>query len=352
MSTTSPFALMPASVAYFIHRDQQTTGPFSEDEVRAKFHAGEIQDDTLVAKEGSTQWTPLSETTLSEPKIQLKTDAAGAAAAASDLQFDRAEFAQPKSGAVTCSICKQPVHDAYFHINGRVACAACKERIETSGAGRVTMIGFGKSVLFGAGAAIAGAVVWYAVSELTHAQWGLIGIVVGLMVGLAVRKGSRGWGGWQYQALAMVLTYFAIVGTYVPPLFAAMKSHLHASSSTAVKGTDSAQSNSMASNDDGRADDQDTTTNSLPTDSRPHHKSALASVLSRVPKPLRHGVGIVLLSVVIFAIACALPFLEGPANFMGWIIIAIALYQAWKINRRVPLEITGPHKIAPTPGAA
>ena len=271
---------MPAAVAYFIHLNQQTTGPFSEDEVRAKFLAGEIKEDTLVAKEGSAQWTLLSETTLSEPKIDTT------AAAASDLQFDRAEFAQPKSGAVTCSVCKQAVHDSYFHINGLVACGACKERIESSGAGRVTMIGFGKSLLFGLGAAIAGAVIWYAVSELTHVQWGLIGIVIGLMVGVAVRKGSRGWGGWQYQTLAMVLTYFAIVATYVPWLLKGMRTE-------------------------------------------------------------GHEVSLPLLAFV-FAYACAVPFLMGAKNFMGWIIIGIALYEAWKINKRVPLEITGPYKIAPT----
>jgi hypothetical protein len=300
---------MPASVAYFIHRDQQTTGPFSEDEVRAKFHAGEIQEDTLVAKEGSTHWIPLSETTLSEPNSQLKTDGTGSTtAAATDLQFDRAEFTQPKSGAVTCSICKQPVHDAYFHINGRVACAACKERIQTSGAGRITMIGFGKSVLFGTGAAIAGAIVWYAVSELTHVQWGLIGIVIGYLVGIAVRKGSRGWGGWQYQTLAMVLTYLSIVSTYIPPLLNAIDSGRDIAATHPIIGNNQSGSNNSAPN--------------------PVIKYAL-----------------------VFALACAAPFLAGAQYFLGWIIISIALYQAWKINRRVPLEISGPYKIAPTPVA-
>ena len=281
---------MPASVAYFIHLNQQTTGPFSEDEVRAKFRSGEIKEDTLVAKEGSAHWTPLSETTLSEPKVQLKTGTAeSTTATSSDLQFDRAEFAQPKSGAVTCSVCKQAVHDAYFHINGLVACTACKERIETSGAGRVTMIGFGKSLLFGVGAAIAGAAIWYAVREVTGFEVGLIGIAVGLMVGVAVRKGSRGWGGWQYQTLAMVLTYLAIVATYVPLLLKGMGAQEHAVTLPFV--------------------------------------------------------------IYVFVLACAVPFLAGAQNFMGWIIIGIALYQAWKINHRVPLEITGPYKIAPTSSA-
>lgn len=281
---------MPASVAYFIHLNEQTTGPFSEDEVRAKFHAGEIKEDTLVAKEGSAHWTPLSETTLSESKVQLRTGTVeSTTVTSSDLQFDRAEFAQPKSGAVTCSVCKQAVHDAYFHINGLVACAACKERIETSGAGRVTMIGFGKSLLFGVGAAVAGAAIWYAVRQVTGFEVGLIGIVVGLMVGVAVRKGSRGWGGWPYQTLAMVLTYLAIVATYVPLL---------------LKGIGA-----------------------------PEHAVTLPLVI------------------YVFVFACAVPFLAGAQNFMGWIIIGIALYQAWKINRRVPLEITGPYKIAPAASA-
>ena len=43
---------------------------------------------------------------------------------------------------------------------------------------------------------------------------------------------------------------------------------------------------------------------------------------------------------VVFAIALAMPFLAGAGNFMGWIIIGIALYEAWKLNRRLP--ITGP----------
>ena len=281
---------MPASVAYFIHLNEQTTGPFSEDEVRAKLHAGEIKEDTLVAKGGSAHWTPLSETTLSESKVQLRTGTVeSTTVTSSDLQFDRAEFAQPRLGAVTCSVCKQAVHDAYFHINGLVACAACKERIESSGAGRVTMIGFGKSLLFGVGAAIAGAVVWYAVTKITGLEIGLIAIAVGFLVGIAVRKGSRGWGGWQYQTLAVVLTYFAIVATYVPPLLKGMGAQEHA-----------------------------------------------------VTLPLL---------IYVFVFACAVPFLAGAQNFLGWIIIGIALYQAWRINHRVPLEITGPYKIAPASNA-
>ena len=43
----------------------------------------------------------------------------------------------------------------------------------------------------------------------------------------------------------------------------------------------------------------------------------------------------------VVAFALVVPFL-GSTGFMGWIIIGIALYEAWKLNRRVP--ITGPFR--------
>ena len=57
--------------------------------------------------------------------------------------------------------------------------------------------------------------------------------------------------------------------------------------------------------------------------------------------------------VLIFVLACAAPFLAGASNFMGWIIIGIALYEAWKINRRATVQINGPYAVNATvpPGA-
>ena len=45
-------------------------------------------------------------------------------------------------------------------------------------------------------------------------------------------------------------------------------------------------------------------------------------------------------------LACAAPFLAGVQNVIGIVIIGIGLYEAWKLNRRVPFEITGPHPVA------
>jgi hypothetical protein len=47
--------------------------------------------------------------------------------------------------------------------------------------------------------------------------------------------------------------------------------------------------------------------------------------------------------VMVFGLAFAAPFLAGAKNIIGILIIGIALYEAWKINRKVP--ISGPFRI-------
>ena len=58
---------------------------------------------------------------------------------------------------------------------------------------------------------------------------GLIAIVVGLMVGVAVRKGSKGRGGWFYQTLAVVLTYGCICAQYMPDIVQGFVQHVRES---------------------------------------------------------------------------------------------------------------------------
>ena len=62
------------------------------------------------------------------------------------------------------------------------------------------------------------------------------------------------------------------------------------------------------------------------------------------------------LFVVVFAgFAYALPVLVGFQQPIGLFIIGFALWEAWKINRRVRLEIQGPYTLGPAeaePGPA
>jgi hypothetical protein len=65
----------------------------------------------------------------------------------------------------------------------------------------------------GFGAAVLGAGIYFGIAALTGYEFGLVAIVVGVLVGSAVRKGSNGRGGWRYQLLAKFLTYTAVVVT-------------------------------------------------------------------------------------------------------------------------------------------
>jgi hypothetical protein len=187
------------------------------------------------------------------------------------MQFDKVETTGASAPPV-CTRC-QRVLDEYFELGGRLFCRPCIDGFNGGAGGGA----FGRGLLFGTGAAAVGCLIWAAILRLSGgSSFGIIGIVVGLFVGIAVRKGARGLGGWKFQALAMVLTYLAITTSTVPALI----------------------------------DD------TVPT----------ASVI-----------------VIAFVNAAVAPFMGGT-GLMGWIIIGIALYEAWKINRRVP--IAGPFRFS------
>jgi len=190
------------------------------------------------------------------------------------------------AGAPVCGRCQAAIADAYYEVNGHVVCAGCKTALEQSatGSGASRML---RATAFGLGGAIVGAGVYYAILVVTGYEIGLVAIAVGWLVGRGVQKGSDGTGGWAYQALAVGLTYLAIVSTYVPFIVNAMTA-------------DEAQAGVVA----------------------------------------------------LLALAAAAPFLAGFENVLGILIIGFALYQAWQMNRRVPMTINGPYAVGRGAGAS
>jgi len=209
---------------------------------------------------------------------------------ASGLQFDRAEFEGGTASAASCAACQQPLTDAYYEVGGAVTCEGCKRRIEAewnqpsdfgARAGR-----FARAFVFGLGAAAAGCGLYYAVLAISGYHLGLIAIVVGLMVGNAVSKGARGRGGWLYQLLAIVLTYTAIVLSFIP------------------------------------------------------------DALKTLPPPEGEGMlEAVVRGIAVVAIVYVAPVLGG-VGILGGLIIVFGLYEAWKLNRKATLQITGPYSLA------
>lgn len=221
-----------------------------------------------------------------------------------DLQFDRAETAPPPPlwgtgepvppgatplpGITTCAACGEPIADVYFEGNGKVVCPRCRDAVLASQTTSAGPVGFIKGLVLGVFAGAVGAAVWYGVRVMFNTEWSIIAIGIALLVGGAIRYGSGGRGGVVYQILAVVLTYLSICANYVPDIYRAM--------------TTSEQAGDL-------------------------------------PAP------VLLLSAFVFSLK--VPFLLGIENFMGWIIIAIGLWVAWRSNQPNRLNFTGPYRLAP-----
>lgn len=247
------------------------------------------------------------------------------------LQFEKAEFAQdPPAGAV-CAYCQDPLGDSYYEVSARVACPRCKDKVATQGTQGSRFGRFARATVFGAGAGAVGASLWYAVRALSGYEIGLIAILVGYMVGVAVRVGSRGRGGPLYQVLAVFLTYAAIVSTYVPMIVSGImrvpKTH-QGKSSKAVP-----QANPAA----------DAPVADAPAAAEGGEERPIEAIKLTPGKAL---LALGAFALVVGALAFAAPFLQGFENVIGVLIIGFGVWEAWKINRRTAPTIAGPFRVA------
>jgi hypothetical protein len=244
-----------------------------------------------------------------------------------ELQFDHAERARPTAGTA-CAVCKQPITASYFEINGKIACARCRGRIlSVWNRGSAAQRG-AKAFGLGALAAALGAAAYFGIAALTGYQFGLIAVLVGLAVGIAVRTGSSGRGGWRYQLLAMFLTYSAVVATDSGLIARELRKDLRAR-------VDSLKARGMPDSSARRA----AVVAELP---------ALADTAAR-PRPVRSRPGplaFLLGLALITTMAYAAPIMIGIASPLHLLIAAFALYEAWRLNRGAAFTVTGPYSVA------
>ena len=136
-----------------------------------------------------------------------------------DLQFQHAEpiaeATSSEGSAQNCVVCKQPAGGTYFQAQGQVVCPLCAERIQAvqQAAPALSLM---RAALYGGAAALGGCALYALVAIVLHAEIGIIAILVGWMVGKAIRHASYGRGGRAQQILAVALTYFAITTSYIP----------------------------------------------------------------------------------------------------------------------------------------
>lgn len=238
------------------------------------------------------------------------------------LQFDKAEYEQPKGGA-SCAVCKCDIPDSYYEVNGQIACATCRERLEKVYHGGSGTKRFLRALIYGIAAGMVGFALWFAVAHFLNLESGLVAIVVGLLVGAAVKKGSEGRGGWRYQALAMFITYSSIVSTYIPVAFVNVRDEYDLRKATTVQTQESSATS-----------------------------AGVAAEPVNSNSPVKRALFLVIITGLLFVLAFIAPVTSGLSNIVGLIIIAIALYEAWVLNRRLTINISGPYQVSVAPPAA
>ncbi|HJU43898.1 MAG TPA: hypothetical protein VJ691_13820 [Vicinamibacterales bacterium] len=246
--------------------------------------------------------------------------------AATSLKFDTAtptktDAATPAEG-VTCAVCQRTIADKYFDVNGQPACDRCRLQVARQAETPQGFAVFGRATLYGLGAAILGAIVYYAVIAITNFEIGLVAIAIGFMVGYAVRTATDNRGGRRFQILAIVLTYWAVGLAYTPFLFQA-----------------GAESQEMVI-----APTTDTAT-SEPASAEPASTEPAAAEDKGLD-----SAGLVVAFGIVFGLTFALPvltiFASLPGGLISAAIIAFGMQQAWQMTRAPQVVITGPYRIA------
>ena len=233
------------------------------------------------------------------------------------LQFDTAVPRVTPSAigvmqGVACAMCQRAIADEYFDVNGQSVCDSCRTQLAQMVETPHDWGLFAKAGLFGLGAAIAGAILYYAVIAITNFEIGIVAIAIGYMVGWAVRKGTGGRGGRRFQVLALLLTYWAVGLAYTPITFTQLAE-----------------------------EDKKPQTEAQATASAPAATPAEAS---------DEPVNIPLVFALLFGFSVALPVLvvfgSLPGGLISGAIIAFGMQQAWRMTGVPALTISGPYRIA------
>jgi len=240
------------------------------------------------------------------------------------LQFETAishesqQVAASGMAGVTCASCQGVIAEEYFDLNGKSVCAPCRARLEEFAETPRGLGVLGRAGGFGAVAAIAGAILYYAVVAITEFEIGLVAIAIGYMVGYGVRRGARGRGGRRFQVLAIVLTYWAVGLAYTP---------------FAIKGIL-----------EGPARDAAQSGTQTPGAQTPAPQPAAEPSGRGVALVLAIFVGIIVVmsfALPVFAVVSSL-----PGGVISAAIIGFGMQQAWRMTGAPALEISGPYKIA------
>lgn len=229
-------------------------------------------------------------------------------------QFGTAEYVG-KPGNDHCQFCHQPIAGNYYRVNGAIACSGCAA-ITRGELAKDSHAAYTRAVLYGAGAAIVGMILYATFEIATGIIIGYASLAVGWMVGTAMMKGSNGVGGRRYQVAAVLLTYAAVSLAAVPVMIHYARNHQQQTQT---------QQQKLA--DEQRQLEAESGRSQRPLPQRP--KMNLSSVLG---------------TLALYGLAS--PFLEVVGNPVGGLIGLVILFVGIRIALRItagrPAEVFGP----------
>jgi len=263
-----------------------------------------------------------------------------------ELQFDRAVSGEGPSAAdapapsVTCSVCSRAIDRQYYNVNGATLCASCCGKVQADAASARGAGTFLRAGIFGLGAAIAGAIVYYAVIAITNLEIGIVAILIGFMVGWGVRKGASLRGGRRFQILAVVLTYWAVGLAYAPFVFKGMTEG-DGAKATISQPADSTTKVTPAATDSASTPAGDSAVSTPSTGS----SSTAATKDAEKPGGKSIALALVILAGLVFALPVMTILGTMPSGLISAFIIFIGMQQAWRMTAAPKLEVSGPYKI-------
>jgi len=231
-------------------------------------------------------------------------------------QFETAEYAG-KPDTERCALCHGLVGETYYRVNGAQSCGACAEKARTSEpADRHS--DFARALLFGAGGAIVGLILYATFAIVTGLVIGYVSLAVGYIVGKAMRAGSRGMGGRRYQIAAALLTYASVSVAAIPvAITQEIKQHKAPKAAISSPQPDGNQRSPGSAGQPGKA--------------QPVEKPNLGAVLG-----------------ILVLIGLASPFLELQDPFhgiIGLVILFVGIRIAWKMMAgSARVDVLGPFR--------
>jgi uncharacterized membrane protein (DUF441 family) len=308
--------------------------------------------------------------TMSDQNDSVDQDDSDVAIDPVDIQFDQAEYTTPAPDGPSCNVCHGPIDGEYYETGGKVFCLSCRHKVEAAFHGGSRAARVFKALVLGAAASAVGAVLYYAILRTTGYNIGLVAVVVGVMVGRAVRTGTGGRGGRFYQFLAVFLTYSAIVAMYVAPSLLedfAKRPQDEQQAELKIAKVDRDAAKPAARSEDSDADKDSPSAPKVDGQMNPaaepkiiakdrpeisQEKTAVVNDggatdvkgVQAVNEPAQILLALLVVTVFWIGFFYTIPVQIAVAAPISGLIFSFALWEAWKANRGVHLSFNGPFR--------